>query len=178
MSARQACRIGVAVALLAVSAMITVPLGPVPFTLQTMALALLPPVLGNRDATCAVALYLLLGAVGLPVFSGFSGGVAHLLGPTGGYLWGFLVGTALGGAVRRLVPDERAGDVLGAVAMLVTSYAIGTAQLALVMGITVPAALAVAVVPFVGPDALKLAAGISVGRAVGRALEGSRVASS
>lgn len=173
MSPRQTCRIGLATALLAVSAQITVPLGPVPFTLQTMALALLPPVLGSRGATCAVGLYLLLGAVGLPVFSGLSGGVAHLLGPTGGFLWGFLAGTALGGALCRASGHSRRGEALGIVAMLLASYAAGTMQLALVMGLSVPAAAAMAVLPFVGPDALKLVAGVSAGRAVRRALSGA-----
>ena len=88
MSAAQTCRIGAAVALLAVSAMVTVPLGPVPFTLQTLVLAMLPAILGGRGAVAAVGLYLLAGALGLPVFSGFSGGVGQLLGPTGGFLWG------------------------------------------------------------------------------------------
>ena len=170
MGTRQICRVGISVALLAVFAAITVPLGPVPFTLQTMALALLPVAIGWRAATCSVALYLLLGAVGLPVFSGFSGGLGHLLGPTGGFLWGFLAGTALGGALCRAAGRSRAGEALGVVAMLLTSYAAGTMQLALVMGVSAPAAATMAVLPFVGPDALKLAAGVSAGRAVRRAL--------
>lgn len=173
MGERQTCRIGISVALLAVSAAVTVPLGPVPLTLQTMVLALLPIALGWRTATCSMALYLLLGAVGLPVFSGFSGGLGHLLGPTGGFLWGFLAGTALGGVLCRASGHSRLGEALGIVAMLLASYAAGTMQLALVMGLSVPAAAAMAVLPFVGPDALKLVAGVSAGRAVRRALSGA-----
>ena len=170
MSARQTCRIGISVALLAVSAAVTVPLGPVPFTLQTMVLALLPAALGWRTSACSAALYLLLGAVGLPVFSGLSGGLGHLLGPTGGFLWGFLVGTALGGTLCRAAGHSRLGEALGVVAMLLASYAAGTMQLALVMGLSVPAAASMAVLPFIVPDALKLVAGVSAGRAVRRAL--------
>ena len=81
MSARQTCRIGISVTLLAASALVTVPLGPVPFTLQTMVLALLPIALGTRVAVRSVALYLLLGAVGLPVFSGLRSAVSSAARP-------------------------------------------------------------------------------------------------
>lgn len=175
MTAQRICRCGVGVALLAVSAAITVPVGPVPFTLQTLALALLPAALGGRDAVVCMAVYLAAGAVGLPVFSGFTGGVGQLAGPTGGFLWGFLVGTAAGAAVRRLpVPGEAVREALGALAMLCVSYALGTAQLMAFMGIGPEAALMTAVVPFVVPDLVKLAVGVGAGRAVRRAL-GARV---
>lgn len=99
MSARSIARCGVLVALLAASAWITVPLGPVPFTMQTFVLALLPQVLGTRGALFTVMVYLLLGAVGVPVFSGFQGGLGVLVGPTGGYLLCFAVGMPVAGAV-------------------------------------------------------------------------------
>ena len=60
--------------------------GPVPFTLQTFAVFTALLLLGTRDGLISIVVYLLLGAVGVPVFSGFSGGIGHLLGPTGGYL--------------------------------------------------------------------------------------------
>lgn len=170
MNAHMTCRIGISVALLATSALVTVPLGPVPFTLQTMVLALLPIALGTKVAVRSVALYLVLGAAGFPVFSGLAGGIAHLVGPTGGFLWGFLIGTALGGLVCRASASTRLGEALGALTMLLTSYAAGTAQLALVLGVSAPAAATLAVLPFIGPDVLKLAVGVSVGRAVRRAL--------
>lgn len=87
MPARSIARCGVCIALLAVSAWITVPLGPVPFTMQTFVLALLPQVMTTRDALFTVVVYLLLGAVGVPVFSGFQGGLGVLLGPTGAISW-------------------------------------------------------------------------------------------
>ena len=164
-------RCGLSVALLAASAAVSVAVGPVPFTLQTMVLAMLPVAVGGRDATVSVALYLALGALGLPVFSNFSGGVAVLAGPTGGFLTGFVAGTALAWAVQGVcVLPERVRDVLGAVALLAVSYAMGTLQLMLASGLGPEAALAVAVAPFVVPDAVKAAVGISVGRAVRRAL--------
>lgn len=174
MSAGQICRIGASVALLAVSAMVTVPLGPVPFTLQTLVLAMLPAVLGGRGAVAAVGLYLLVGAVGLPVFSGFSGGMGQLLGPTGGFLWGFLLGSALGALALELKAlPELARHALCALVMLVTSYVLGTMHLASYLSVSLPAAALSAVVPFVLPDLIKLGVGVTVGLRVRRALGAS-----
>lgn len=175
MSSFRIARCGLCVALLAVASCITIPFGPVPFTLQTLAVAMLPVALGGRDATVSVAIYLLLGGLGLPVFSGFSGGVAVLAGPTGGFLWGFLAGTACSIALERAGQlPERLREVLSAAVMLLVSYAWGTAQFMLVMQMALPQALALAVVPFMIPDVIKLAAGIQVGRAVRRALRVQR----
>ncbi len=171
MTSLQVARCGLSVALLAASAAVSISVGPVPFTLQTMVLAMLPVALGGRDASVAVALYLVLGALGLPVFSNLSGGVAVLAGPTGGFLWGFLAGTLLAWAIQgagALPPHVR--EVLGLAAMLVTSYALGTLQLMWVSGAGPVAAVSAAVLPFVVPDAVKMAVGCSVGRAVRRAL--------
>ncbi|WP_418722861.1 biotin transporter BioY [Enorma sp.] len=176
MSSFRIARCGLCIALLAVASCITIPLGPVPFTLQTLAVAMLPVALGGRDAVVTVALYLLLGALGLPVFSGFSGGIAALVGPTGGFLWGFLAGTAFAAGIQRLetVP-EPLREAFGAAGMLLISYAWGTAQLMVVMGMTLPAALALAVAPFVILDIIKLTVGIQIGRAVRRALRAQRM---
>lgn len=170
-SPRQITRCGLCVALLAVGSSISVPLGPVPFTLQTLVLAMLPIALGGRDAVITVAVWMAAGAIGLPVFSGFSGGIGHVLGPTGGFIWGFLVGTMCSAAVLRLdaIP-EHVREGLAAGAMLLVSYALGTLQLVALLRIDPTAALGMAVLPFVVPDVLKLAAGIVAGRAVKRAL--------
>ena len=77
-------------AFLAVSSQISFRLGPIPFTMQTLAVALLSLIFYYKEATLSVALYLLLGALGLPIFSGFQGGFHHIFGPTGGFLIGFL----------------------------------------------------------------------------------------
>lgn len=171
MSNRSIARRGICVALLACSAWITVPLGPVPFTMQTLVLALLPQIMTTRDAFVTVALYLLLGAAGVPVFSGFQGGLGVLLGPTGGYLLGFAAGMPVAGAVMRasLLP-RRARGVAAGIALLAVSYVLGTLQLMNVYGIDAPAALAVAVVPFVVPDVVKVAASVGVAERINRAL--------
>lgn len=79
-------------ALTAVCAWISLPIPPVAFTLQTFAVGLTLGILGGKWGTVSILLYLLLGAVGLPVFSGFQSGAVALPGPTGGFLWGFLAG--------------------------------------------------------------------------------------
>ena len=171
MSNRQVARCGVCIALLAVSAWITVPLGPVPFTMQTFVLALLPQVMRTRDALFTVAVYLLLGAVGVPVFSGFQAGLGVLLGPRGGYLMGFAAGMPVAGTIMRAnVLPRRARGVAAGVALLVVSYVLGTLQLMNVYALDAPAALAVAVVPFVVPDVVKVAASVGVAERVNRAL--------
>ena len=171
MSTRSIARCGVLVALLAASAWITVPLGPVPFTMQTFVLALLPQVLGTRDAFFTVVVYLLLGTVGVPVFSGFQGGLGVLMGPTGGYLLGFAVGMPVAGVLARAnVLPRRAHGAAAGIALLAVSYVLGTFQLMNVYGIDASAALAVAVVPFVVPDVVKVAMSVGVAERINRAL--------
>ena len=83
------------IAIIAVSAWITVPIGPIPFTLQMFAVTLAIIVLAPRQAIAAIAGYLVLGAIGVPVFSGMRGGIGVLMGPTGGFLWGYLIGVSV-----------------------------------------------------------------------------------
>jgi biotin transport system substrate-specific component len=90
------------IALLAVGAAIQLPLGPVPFTLQSLMLLLILLILSPREALVAVGAYLIIGAIGLPVFAGFRGGFGVLLGPTGGFLMGFFVAALLAAALRAL----------------------------------------------------------------------------
>lgn len=171
MSARTITRCGVCVALFAVSAWITVPVGPVPFTMQTFVLALLPQVMRTRDAFLTVALYLLLGAVGVPVFAGFQGGPGVLLGPTGGYLLGFAAGMPVAGTLAHACAlPRRARGVAAGAALLSVSYALGTFQLMNAYALSAEAALAMAVVPFVVPDVAKVVASVGVAASVNQAL--------
>lgn len=179
LGAEGVARCGMLAALLAASAWVTVPLGPVPLTLQTMALAAVAVVAAPAEAILSVGLYLLMGACGLPVFSGLGAGVGQLAGPTGGFLWGFLAGMAVAQAVRAHGPGPvGAREVAGVAAMLAVTYALGTVQLALVTGMGPVAALATGVAPFLAPDAAKAAAGVAAGRAVRRALEAAGAAGS
>lgn len=172
MDAKQIARAGIAAALIAVAAWVTIPLGPVPFTLQTMALALLPAALDRPTAVLAVGVYLLLGALGLPVFAGFGAGLGTIAGPTGGFLWGFFLGMLAASALLALLPAAwpRIARVAVADAVLVlVSYACGTMQLMGVMGVGLSQALALAVLPFIVPDIVKVACGAQLGCMVVRA---------
>lgn len=91
MSIRHLTHAGLFAALLAICAWICIPAGDLPITLQTCGVFLTLLCLGGKWGTLSILIYLLLGAVGLPVFSAFQGGFGVLLGPTGGFLWGFLL---------------------------------------------------------------------------------------
>ncbi|MBE6955819.1 MAG: biotin transporter BioY [Ruminococcaceae bacterium] len=133
----------------------------VPFTLQTFAVFAAVELLGPRRAFWSVAVYLLMGAVGLPVFSGMTGGFGILLGQTGGYLWGFLLlplicrGAAAAG-------QGRLARIVGMVLGMLACYGLGTAWFVFVSGGTGwITALTMCVLPFLLPDAIKLALAVS-----------------
>lgn len=168
MKTREAALTGVMAAGMAVCAWISVP-GPVPFTLQTMGVFLAVGLLGGRLGSLAVGAYLLLGAVGLPVFSGFSGGIGRFAGVTGGYLIGFLLIPLVMWGAQTLFGKGPVVFVLSAVVGLAVCYAFGTAWFVLMYAATsgpigVVSALWSCVIPFLIPDALKLALALVLSR--------------
>ena len=159
------CALGAA--LICVCSWITVP-GPVPFTLQTFAVACVLGLLGGKLGTISVLCYILLGTVGLPVFSGFTGGIGRLLGATGGYILGFLAMGLLYWAVagRSFTLWRMA---LGLVLGLAVCYLFGTVWFVRVYtGTNGPmsyaAALSLCVWPFLPFDAVKLALALTISR--------------
>lgn len=149
-----------AAALIAVGAWITVP-AAVPFTMQTFAVFCALLLLGGRYGTMAVGVYLLLGAVGVPVFSGFRGGVGVLFSATGGYLLGFLLMALVYWAVTALLGEGLWQRVTALVGGQVLCYAFGTWWFALVYtqehgAVGAATALGMGVLPFLLPDAVKL----------------------
>lgn len=182
-SSRSVAYTGMTVALLAVSAWVAVPLGPVPFTLQTFVLAFAILVLRPSECIAALGAYLLLGAVGVPVFSGMRGGIGMLAGPTGGFLWGFLVGAVAALLVVRLLPPKGARSdfargYAACLTFLLVSYACGWVQLVLVAGMGPSAAFLTAIAPFVVPDLVKLSAAVAVAQAVRNAVPSFRKSAS
>jgi biotin transport system substrate-specific component len=175
-SARRVTTTALLAALLAVSAVISVPFGTVPATLQVMVVVLIALIVPWRWAALAVGTYLLVGAVGMPVFSGMRGGLAVLVGPTGGYLFGFLAGATAGAWLReRLWADMKSVtlvDVIAGVATVGIVYTLGWAQLTLVTGMGPLGAAIAGVVPFVIPDGLKTAAAVLLAPAVRRGMAG------
>lgn len=153
-------------ALLVLCAWLTIPLGPVTFTMQTFGVFAALGILGGRRGTAAILVYLALGLVGLPVFSGFSGGPAGFMTPTGGYLLGFLAAALLyWGLTGRGVPQAPA-MVLG----LLACYAFGTAWFFLLYGGDLWGILTLCVLPYVLPDCLKLILALAVTRRVSQAI--------
>jgi biotin transport system substrate-specific component len=152
-------------ALIAASSFVAIPLGPVPFTLQVLFVLLAGLVLGPRGGALAVGAYLVLGLVA-PVYAGGTSGVGVLFGPTGGYLWGFLLGAVCAGAVARRAGPGIPGLTVAALAGLVPVYALGTAWLALQLQLSLSQAAAAGVVPFVGADVLKAIAAAVAARSL------------
>ena len=164
--------IGMFVALMAVCSWINIPT-TVPFTLQTFAVFATVAILGMKRGTIAVLVYIILGAVGVPVFAGFSGGFGTLLGTTGGYIIGFLFTALITGGIIKAFGKKiwvmAAAMVLG----LVACYAFGTVWFIYVYTSTKSAvgimtALSWCVIPFIIPDLCKIALAILLERRVGR----------
>lgn len=173
MVAKRVARAGVMVALLAVSAQVMVPVGPVPFTLQTLVLSMMPAALDRSSALLGIVAYVVLGALGLPVFSGFMSGIGALAGPTGGFLWGFVLGMLAAGVVGAALSGRVAAyprALISAAVLVLVSYACGTVQLMALMSLDLPGALAIAVIPFIIPDLVKVVLGSRMGVAVCRAI--------
>ena len=161
------CRILIAVVATALAARVDVPIpgSPVPQSLQTFAVVLAAVWLGSRDGAVALLLYLLVGLLGAPVFADGAAGVAVLTGPTGGYLIGFVLAAALGGAIAARRHRERIWQpvvLLAGVAAHVLILAAGWAGLARQIGAA--AAWQHGVAPFVVGGLVKsLAAALVVG---------------
>ena len=163
--------------LMAACAWVSVPVPKplVPFTMQTFAVFAAMLCLGGQRGLLSVVVYLLLGAVGVPVFSGFRGGLDALLGTTGGYILGF-VGLALAYWITvRLLGDALWAKILGCVLGLVVCYAFGTVWFLRVYAATVGpigwmAALGWCVFPFLLPDAVKLGMAVVLAGRIGKYL--------
>jgi len=144
-------------ALTAVGAYIIIPLPPVPITLQTLFLGLAATLLGGRLAALSQVVYIILGAIGLPVFAGGKAGLGVLFGPTGGYLIGFVAEAFVIGKLVAL--KKRPGLAwlcLSLVAGTAVLYSLGVLQLSLVARLAPAKALAVGVLPFLPGDVVKI----------------------
>ncbi len=122
-------------AFVGLTAQVEIPLWPVPLTLQTLGVLFTGTVLGSRRGALALVLYLAEGAAGLPIFAGGASGVAHMLGPTGGYLAGFVVAAGVVGWLAERGWDRRlVWTALAMAAGNVIIYALGVAWLAVYLG--------------------------------------------
>lgn len=153
-------------AMMAVCAWVAIPVPPVGFTMQTFGVLMALGILGGKWGTVSTALYLLMGAVGLPVFAGFRGGAAALLDATGGFLWGFLAA----GLVYWLL--ERLGKLPAMIAAMLICYACGCWWFTVYAGNgSWPAAVLTCVVPYLLPDAVKLWLAYTLSNRIGKNLK-------
>ncbi len=167
--------IAVSAALITICSWISIPVGPVPVTLQTLAVLAVLLTTGGRRGTIAVAVYLALGAIGVPVFSGFKGGPAAFAGPTGGFLIGFLAAALVYWLLEKLVfarlmTTQKKKIIFGFVISVIfelimytvgviwfmTVYAAQTGPVGLVT------VLGWCVIPFIIPDLVKIAAAVII----------------
>jgi len=153
-------------ALTAVGAYIYVPIGPVPIVLSTLFVLLSGLLLGSRWGLASMGLYLLVGAIGIPVFAGGKGGFAHFFGPTGGYLFGY----ALASWITGLISEHSRGlimlDILSVIIGSLVIYCLGVPWLKMVTQMSLPKALIMGMVPFLIGDAVKASVALILARAI------------
>ncbi len=155
--------------IISICAWLTIP-AAVPFTMQTFGVFFALLFLGGKKGTVSIIIYLLLGALGLPVFSGFSGGLGHIFGATGGYMLGFLLTGLLYMLFEKLFGKSLKFAVLSLVSGLFVCYAFGTVWFSIYkdnMGLLPAFWLCVA--PFIIPDLLKLALAVIVAEKIKKA---------
>lgn len=141
----------------------TVPVGPVPLSFCTLLLYLMPWILDWKGTVAATGVYLAMGAAGLPVFSGFMGGLGHLAGPTGGYLVGYLFLTALCALFVTRAHSQRWVYLIGMLLGTAVLYAMGTAWFCIQTGRGAAEAFVLCVVPFLPGDLVKMLAAFILG---------------
>ena len=144
-----------AAALTGILAQIRVPLPftPVPLTLQVMGVVGTGLLLGSLWGAISMALYAIIGAMGMPWFTGMSGGIHHILGPTGGYIVGFIVGAYIAGLLAEKM-GRLSGPFFGSLAAILSIYTFGVLGLML-YGMDIKTAIVAGVLPFVVADLLK-----------------------
>lgn len=152
--------------LIAVCSWISIPT-MVPFTLQTFGIFLTIGILGGKRGSLAVLTYLLLGAIGLPVFAGFAGGIGYMMGSTGGYIVGFLFSALVMWAMEFLFGKKKWALPLSMVFGILICYAFGTVWFIIVYTnhtgeIGVWTALTWCVFPYIIPDILKIVLALTV----------------
>jgi biotin transport system substrate-specific component len=157
--------------LMAVGAYLFVPIGPVPIVLTNLFVLLAGLILGPRWGAASVGLYLLIGVMGLPVFAGGKGGIAHFFGPTGGYLFGFILAAWLTGLVSFRFRRSLGGNILAVIIGTLVIYGLGVPWLKMATRMTWTKAFLAGMIPFLLGDALKAAAAVVFFRSIKPLLE-------
>ncbi len=147
------------IALISVGAFIAIPIGPVPIVLQNMFVLMAGLILGPVWGTACVAVYLLMGLAGLPVFAGGTSGIGKVFGPTGGYLIGYLPAVFVTATLSKMFKRSLAGDIIAMTAGSLIVYAAGVPWLKIAFSMSWGKALTAGMLPFLIGDALKVGAG-------------------
>jgi biotin transport system substrate-specific component len=157
--------IGLMAAILCILGPLTIPIpfSVVPISFTNLVLYIAVFLLGWKKGTISYLIYLLIGLVGVPVFSGFSGGPGKVLGPTGGYLLGFLFLAVISGVFIEKFRGKLYMYALGMTAGLLVTYTLGTAWLAYQLQLSFIAGLFSGVIPYIPGDIMKIAAALLVG---------------
>lgn len=170
-STKRLVTIALLTAVICVMAPWSVPIGPIPLTLATFAIYLAAYILGPVDATISVLVYLIIGIIGVPVFSGATGGLAKVAGPTGGYLVGYLFLACIAGffayKFEKLIWLQVAGMIIGTAVL----YFFGTAWYCIQAQAAVGYAIGACVMPFLLGDAIKIAVASVIGIPVRKQLK-------
>ena len=156
--------------LMAICSWISIPMA-VPFTLQTFGVFMAVGVLGGKRGSLAVLIYILLGAIGVPVFAGFSGGIGVILNTTGGYIVGFSFSALVMWGMETLLGRKPVIQIISMVVGLIVCYALGTAWFMVVYArntgaVGLGAVLGWCVIPFIIPDLVKIALAFVLSRKI------------
>lgn len=155
--------ISIFIAIISICSWISIPM-VIPFTLQTFAIFITVGILGTRRSFIAIIIYILIGALGVPVFANFSSGVSSIVGPTGGYLVGFLLIALITGKLMEILPKKNIYQIISMIIGLIFCYTFGTLWFVYAftnsdtsMGIL--KVLSLCVIPFIIPDLIKIVIG-------------------
>lgn len=148
-----------------------IPVSPVPISLVTFAIYISIYVLGMKRGAVSCVLYLLIGLIGLPVFSGFTGGIGKLLGPTGGYMLGYVFMAVICGFFIDKWATKRVLHIIGMVLGTIVCYLFGTIWLSIQAEMSFYAALGVGVLPFIMGDMIKIVAASIAGPMIRKRLK-------
>ena len=159
---QQMALVAIMTALTCILAPFSLPIGPVPISLTNLVIYFSLYLLGWKLGTLSYVIYLLIGLVGVPVFSGFTAGPAKLFGPTGGYLIGFIPMAIIAGIVIDKYTEKWLLCLLAMIVGMIVCYALGTAWLAYEAKMDMMAALWAGVIPFIPGDLVKMALAILI----------------
>lgn len=172
---QQLCFIALMAGVMCLLGPLSIPIGPVPISVMTLLIYLSVYILGMKMGTISCVIYLMLGFVGLPVFAGYTGGAGKLLGPTGGYLVGYVFLTLVSGFLMEKMAYRRIWCLLATIAGTAVLYVFGTAWFVVLMDCSIGYALSMCVVPFLIGDLAKIVLAELVGQEVRRRLRAANL---